>query len=115
MERLESIWATSRGKGFRRHYTQRWLWGPCAGFTRPARHRGGGGASAAVGARKSGTGSSWHPTRNVPRNQIRQRDDAIGTRRLGNFSERWILLGAEFRGRILWHGKRAGGMRKLAG
>jgi serine phosphatase RsbU (regulator of sigma subunit) len=27
------------GKGFRRHYTQRWLWGPCAGFTRPARHR----------------------------------------------------------------------------
>jgi hypothetical protein len=69
------------GKGFRRHYTRRWLWGPCAGFTRPARHRWGDGASAAVGARKSGTGSSWHPTRNVPRNQIRQRDGAIGTRR----------------------------------
>jgi hypothetical protein len=27
------------GKDFRRHYTQRWLWGPCAGFTTPARHR----------------------------------------------------------------------------
>jgi len=54
------------GKGFRRHYTPRWLWGPCAGFTRPARHRGDGGASAAVGARKSGAGSSRHPARNVP-------------------------------------------------
>jgi hypothetical protein len=44
-----------------------------------------------------------------------QRNRAIGTRRLGNFSERWILRGAEFRGRILWHGKRTGGVRKLAG
>jgi hypothetical protein len=70
----------SRGSGFRRNYTQRWLWGPCA-----ARHRGDGGASAAVGGRKSGAGSSWHPTRNVPRNQIRQRDSAIGTRQLGIF------------------------------
>jgi hypothetical protein len=42
-------------------------------------------------------------------------DGAIGTRRLDNFSERWILLGAEFRGRILWHKERAGGTRKLAG
>ncbi len=59
------------------------------------------GARAAVGTGKSGAGSSWHPTRNVSRNRIRQRDGAIAMRRLGNFSERWILRGAEFRGRIL--------------
>src|SRR5258708_17957786 len=26
MEGLQSIWATSRGRGFRRNYTHRWLW-----------------------------------------------------------------------------------------
>jgi hypothetical protein len=44
----------------------------------------------------------------LPQGALRtaKRNGAIGTRRLGNFSERWILRGAEFRGRILWHGKR---------
>jgi serine phosphatase RsbU (regulator of sigma subunit) len=66
------------GKSFRRHYTQRQLWGPCAWFKRPARHRGDGGASAAVGARKSGAGSSRHPARNVPRNQLQlERGDSV--------------------------------------
>ena len=56
-------------------------------------------------------------TGKLPQGALRtaKRNGAIGTRRLGNFSERWILRGAEFRGRILWHGKRAGGVRKLAG
>ena len=53
----------------------------------------------------------------LPQGALRtaKRNAAIGTRRLGNFSERWILRGAEFRGRILRHGKRTRGVRKLAG
>jgi hypothetical protein len=36
----------------------------------------------------------------LPQGALRtaRRNGAIGTRRLGNFSERWILRGAEFRG-----------------
>src|SRR5260370_29019811 len=77
----------------------------------PIARAGMAGARAAVGTGKSGAGSSRHPTRNVPRNRIRQRHGAIGTRPPGNFSERWILLDAEFRGRILRHCEPAGGIR----
>ncbi len=39
----------------------------------------------------------------LPQGALRtaKRNGAIGTRRPGNFSERWILPGTEFRGRIL--------------
>jgi hypothetical protein len=49
----------------------------------------------------------------LPQGALRtaKRNGAIATRRLGNFSERWILRGAEFRGRILWHGKRTRGVQ----
>src|SRR5438876_11543190 len=66
-------------------------------------------------ARLPGAGTSRHSARNVAGNRLRKRNRTARTRRLRNFSGRWIQRIAEFHGRLLWHGESARNMRVPTG
>jgi hypothetical protein len=116
MERLESIWATSRGRDFRRHYTQRWLWGHLARGSQDPRATEGMAGPVLLPAR----GNRELDLRGIPPEMFPETKYDSETVQLER-GDPVIFLSDGFcqaqnsEGEFLWHGKRAGGMRKLAG